>query len=663
MSCDTTPNKPFDKDDGMARSGKTTALPFGLWTSPISGQDLTRGVRSFGHRESDGDWLYWTESRPDEKGRQVIMRSKIGGAAEELLPQPFSARSRVHEYGGAEFSVARGIVYFVNDTDQDVWTLLPGHPPERLTREPTTRFAAMAHDTARERVIAVAERQAQTSPKNGHTTPENLLVAIGLAGHRRGAVESLIEGHDFYAFPTVSPDGGRLAFLAWNLPDMPWDQSALYVAPLRADGGTGRAKRIAGGKGVAAMQPHWLHDGRLVVLTDASGWGNLALWEGDSVRNLTTLKHDLGVPMWNLGTRSFVIDDRGRIHAAASVDGRPVLVTVSKLEARRPVVETTPLAGDIASVGSLAAVAGGIAATLGHHRRPAALSVISGTRKAPAILRTSSDMTLAPANVSLGRQVQFQGGDRRTTYARYYAPASERHTGPRGARPPALVLAHGGPTSAAGRGFGLRTQFYTSRGFAVIDVDYAGSTGYGRAYRERLDGNWGIADVKDCAAAAAWAGREGLVDPDRIAIAGGSAGGYTVLMVLATTQGVFAAGSSHYGISDLALLMEHTHKFEAGYLHRLMGTTPRNWRKVCDARSPLTLIEGMRAPVILFQGLDDRVVPPEQSRRIAERLRVRGIRAELHEFAGEGHGFRRADTIIAVFEAELAFLRSALRLE
>ncbi len=642
-------------------AGKTTT-PFGQWASLIAAEDLTRGVRAFGHRQSDGDWLYWTESRPDEKGRQVIMRAMPGSSSEEILPPPFSARSRVHEYGGAEFSVADGVVHFVNDADQDVWALVPGRQPERLTREPTTRFAAMIADPSLGRLIAVAEHHSESSLKDGHANPVNSIVAISLGGPRCGSIEPLIQGDDFYAFPTLSPDGRRLAYLAWNLPDMPWDQAVLHVVPMRADGTVGQAKRIAGGKGAAAMQPQWLPDGRLAFLTDASGWGNLALWDGDGVRDLTRLEVDLGLPMWNLGTRSFVVDAACRIRASASVDGRPVILTVDDLDRRRPTVTIEPLGADTASIGALAPCGGGIAATFGYDKRPAALGLLFDKKKAPAIVRTSSDMSLAPAEISVGRQVNFRGGDGRKTYARYYAPTNTRHKGPRGALPPALVLAHGGPTSAAGRGFGLRAQFYATRGFAVIDVDYAGSTGYGRTYRERLDGMWGIADVKDCAAAATWAGREGLVDPARVAIAGGSAGGYTVLMALATTRGVFAAGSSHYGISDLALLMEHTHKFEAGYLHRLLGTTPRNWRKVCEARSPLTLIDGMRAPVILFQGLDDKVVPPEQSRGIADRLLERGIRAELHEFAGEGHGFRRADTIVAVLEAELAFLRSAMGL-
>jgi dipeptidyl aminopeptidase/acylaminoacyl peptidase len=636
---------------------KKTTAPFGLWPSPIAAVDLTRGARGFGHRHVHDGWLYWTETRPDEKGRQVLMRGRPGGAVEELLAAPFSARSRVHEYGGGEFGVCDGVVYFVNDADQDLWSLVPGGAPQRLTQEAAMRFASPTLDSIRGRLIAVAEIH---DAKGGHGHPENCLVAIPLDGAERGKPETLVRGRDFYAFAAVSPDGSSLAYLAWDLPDMPWDQAGLYVAPVRADGSIGRARRIAGGDGVAAMQPAWLADGRLVFLHDASDWGNVALWDGRTVRDLTRLKTDLGMPMWNLGTRSLVVGGPDRLLAAASIDGKPAIVEVSDLVARRPQVTISDLGTGIAGVGSLAPLGDGVCASVARDAQPTALAFVGKRRKAPTILRTSSDMALDAAGVSVGRQVAFRGAGGRQTWARYYAPASATHRAPRNQLPPALVLAHGGPTSSAARGLGLRIQYYTSRGFAVLDVDYAGSTGYGHTYRERLDGAWGLADVADCVAAATWAGREGLVDAARIAIAGGSAGGYTVLMALATTQGVFAAGSSHYGISDLTLLMRHTHKFEAGYLHRLLGTTARNWRRVCRERSPLMHSDRIRAPLILFQGLDDKVVPPEQSRLIAEKVRAAGVAVELHEFAGEAHGFRRADTIIAVLEAELAFLRAAL---
>jgi dipeptidyl aminopeptidase/acylaminoacyl peptidase len=636
---------------------KTTA-PFGLWPSPLRPRDLTRGARRFGHIQGDGPYVYWTEGRPEEKGRQVIVRMRPGLDTKpaDVLPAPFSARSKVHEYGGAEFLAADGTLYFVNADDQDIWRLAPRGKPERITEAPTMRFADMVLDAGRKRLIAVAERHSET---DAHAQPENLIVAIGLEGDDHGRITDLVTGRDFYAFPRLSPDGTRLAFLGWDLPDMPWDQSALYVSALKADGSAGRAQRIAGGNGVAAMQPAWLDDRRLIFLSDETGFGNLVVWDGEATRALTKLKAELGQPMWNLGPRTFIVAGPDHVVATGDVDGAPSLVVVTGIAERKARVDVRPIAAT--SIGSLAAFDGGIATTIGRPKAPAAFVAIPEKRKSPALLRTASDFALPPAAVSVGRTISFRGGDRKTTFAQYYPPASASHRAPRGTLPPALVLAHGGPTSQAGRGFGLRVQYFTSRGFAVLDVDYAGSTGFGRAYRERLDGQWGIADVADCAAAARFLATEGLADPGRLAIAGGSAGGYTVLMALATTK-AFAAGCSHYGISDLSLLMDSTHKFEAGYLHRLLGTTPKNWKKTCVARSPLTLIDGMTAPLILFQGLDDKVVPPDQSRLIHERMRDRGILTELYEFAGEGHGFRQADTIVKVAEAELAFLRKALRL-
>lgn len=641
----------------MAQSKSKIVAPPGLWSSPISADDLTRGARGFGHRQGDGAWIYWSEGRPEDKGRQVIVRARPDTTTgpRDLLPPPFSARSRVHEYGGAEFMVTDGVLYFVNDADQDIWRLAePGARPERITNEPTLRFADMGLDTARGRLIAVAERHGAAG-----TRPENLIVATPLDGSDQGKVVDLVAGRDFYAFPRLSPDGSRLAFLGWDLPDMPWDQAALYVAPVRGDGSVGRAQRIAGGDGVAAMQPCWLDDERLLFLSDETGFGNLYLWDGATVRPLTKLKAEFGLPMWNLGHRTFVVDAAGRVVAAANIDGQPSLLTIADVAAKKPLLDVRPL--DAASIGALAVSDGGIATTIGRVKAPGAFVVIEARRKAPAVLRAASELALARGSISVGRTLSFRGGNRKTTFANYYPPTSATHKPPRGALPPALILAHGGPTSQAGRGLGLRIQYYTSRGFAVLDVDYSGSTGYGRAYRERLDGQWGIADVADCAAGAKFLAAEGLADPARMAIAGGSAGGYTVLMALATTT-QFAAGCSHYGISDLGLLMEHTHKFEAGYLHRLLGTTPKRWEKICRERSPVTLIASMTAPLILFQGLDDKVVPPEQSRLIHDGLKARGVTVELHEFSGEAHGFRKADTIVKVAEAELAFLQRAFGL-
>ncbi len=644
---------------GMAKAKKTVA-PYGLWASPIKAASVAMGARRFGHIQGDGDWVYWTEGRPEDKGRQALMRSKPGARApEELLAAPWSARSRVHEYGGGEFLAAGATIYFVNDADQDVYAVgaKAGSTPRRLTDAPDFRFSDMALDAGRSRLIAVGERY---NGPGGRANPENLLVTIRLTGRPTDAVTPLATGRDFYGFPRMSPDGAQLAYLAWDLPDMPWDQAALYVADIADNGELQSPKRIAGGNGVAIMQPTWLSDGHLMYISDETGWGNLAVWDGRRIRALTKLKAELGMPMWNLAARSIIVDGKGAAHAATMIDGAPSLVSIADPAANKPPVIAGVAA--VTSLGHLSACTSGIVATIGRAKAPSAIAVLPAGRRAPHMLRTASDMELDPAGLSVGAQISFKGGDGATTFAQYYPPSSATHAAPKDARPPALILAHGGPTSSASRGLASRIQFYTTRGFAVVDVDYAGSTGYGRKYRERLDGQWGIADVTDCAAAAKFLAKTGLADSARIAIAGGSAGGYTTLMALATTEGVFAAGSSHYGISDLSLLMEHTHKFESGYLHRLLGTTPKAWKKICRERSPLTHISRMTTPVILFQGREDKVVPPEQSRLIADKLKARGIPVELHEFAGEAHGFRRAETIIAVLEAELRFLLAAMKI-
>ena len=639
----------------MASAPRKPTAPFGLWPSPITPADVAKGTRRFGMVQGDGPYAYWTEGRPEEKGRQTLLRARPGQRSlEQLLEAPWSARSRVHEYGGGEFLAAGDVVYFVNDADQDVYALKPGETPERLTKEPAMRFADFAVDGSRGRLLAVAERA-----RPGAEHPDNLIVAIALEGRARGKVTDIATSRDFYAAPRLSPDGQTLAFVAWDLPGMPWDEAALYIATLDADGKPGRPRKIAGGDGIAAAHPSFAPDGTLIFITDENGFGNLHANDGAETRALTKLKKEFGRPPWTLATKPYAIDAENRIYAAPIADARPEGFgsEVLTLDTRGRKKEWHALAENQLDTLSLC-TDGVVAVVSAGGAGPAITCYTLGESYGEIQVRASSDQVFE--NTSQPQTVTFPTGKGVKVRGLYYAPTTSAVSAPRGSKPPALILAHGGPTSMASRSMSARVQYYTSRGFAVLDVDYAGSTGYGRAYRERLDGQWGLADVADCAAGAKWLAREGLADAERIGIAGGSAGGYTVLMALATTK-VFAAGASHYGISDLNLLMEHTHKFESGYLHRLLGTTPKAWKIVCRERSPLTLIDGMTAPLILFQGLEDRVVPPEQSRRIAEKLKARGQTVELHEFAGEGHGFRRAETIIAVLEAELAFLLQAMR--
>jgi dipeptidyl aminopeptidase/acylaminoacyl peptidase len=634
------------------------ALPFGTWPSPVTPELVAKGSRRFGMVQVAGDAIYWTESRPEQGGRQVILKAAKGGSrqAEELLPAPFSARSRVHEYGGGEFLVAGETIYFVNDKDQQVYRLEPGAPPQRITDAPGTRFADFALDAPRQRLIAVAEIHSRDKGKR-HTLPRNALVFVALSG-KAGQIGELATGHDFYASPRLSPDGTQLAFLAWDLPDMPWDSATLYRARVGDDGRLGRPKKIAGGDGSAVFQPEWGPDRELYFVWDETGWGQLYRCRDNKIVRVHGARGaELARPQWVFGVRSYALHPDGKVGMVSLSRGMP-LFEVRDLKGGK-VTQYPQLQKRTARLDDPVAFASGFAALIS---RPAA---------APAIMRMANGgltplsppppAEVEPGFISKGEAREFRRPDGQTVYGIYFAPKSATHRGPAGAAPPALVFVHGGPTSMTDAGLKMRIQFYTSRGFAVLDVNYSGSTGYGRTYRQRLDGAWGIADVVDCAAGARHLAKAGLADGARIAISGGSAGGYTTLMALATTN-AFAAGSSHYGVSDLGLLLQHTHKFESGYLHRLMGTTPGKWKDVFAARSPINLIEGIKAPVNLFQGLDDKVVPPEQSRLIIDQLKNRGIDVDCHEFAGEGHGFRKAETIIAVLEAELAFLHRVLRL-
>jgi dipeptidyl aminopeptidase/acylaminoacyl peptidase len=637
---------------------KRKVAQFGSWSSPVSAALVARASRRVGGVQSVGGDIYWSESRPEEQGRQVIVRTGPDGRAEDVLAPPYSARSRVHEYGGGEFLATGAAIYFVNDRDQQVYLLGEDGSIARITDEKRMRFADPAFDRERRRLIAVAERHRETKAGEAHPMPDNLLVSISL-GETRGTVETIASGRDFYASPRLSADGGALAFLAWDLPDMPWDGAALFLAQADKRGGFAQPKRIAGGKGTSVFQPEWGPDGHLYFTWDKSGWGSLYRWSGHRAERVLGLAGaELWRAQWVFGARCFALHQDGRLAASFMMDGAPNL-QLARLGSGGKVSAVPIVRSDASRIDDPVASGDGF------------IALASLPLSAPAIVRIGRDgvepvTKLAPPileadAISRGEVIEFRNAKRQRVFAIHYPPVNPRFSGLPGTAPPALILAHGGPTSMSDASFKPRVQFYTSRGFAVCDVNYGGSTGFGRAYRERLDGEWGVADVADCAAAAKHLAREGLADAEKIAIAGGSAGGYTTLMALATSD-AFAAGASHYGISDLGLLLAHTHKFESGYLHRLLGTTPKKWKERFAERSPLNLIEGITAPVILFQGLDDKVVPPEQSRLIVEKLKERGVEVGYHEFAGEGHGFRKAETIIAVLEAELAFLKRVMKI-
>ncbi len=637
-----------------------TALPFGLWPSPLSPEAVAGQSARFESVALDDGAALWTELRPAEGGRTVIVRKRPGEPPEDILPPGFSARSRVHEYGGGEFLAVRGAVYFTNQADQDVWRLDDRAAPERVTDAPSMRFADFAFDAARNRLIAVAERHALAMPGEH---PENLLVAIALDAAPDTAVRPLVRGRDFYACPRLSPDGRRLAFLSWDLPHMPWEAAALHVAKIGADGEAGPAVRIAGGGAAegAAFQPEWREDGALVFACDKSGWGNLYVWDGAEVAPLLPVAAECAKPLWSLSARSFALLPGGRIIACAVAGG------VAGVGILGDGGDFTPIETGTCHVGTLASEGGSVILTGGRDfASPAIIRLSHAGDHEP--LREAAAIALDRESISPARLLTFPADDGGPIYGLYYAPANSLHCGPGGECPPAIIGIHGGPHSQATRGLRLSIQYWTTRGFAYLDLDYGGSTCYGRGYRARLDGQWGLRDVADAEAAARHLAAEGLARADRIAITGGSAGGYTVLMALAATS-VFAAGASYYGVSDLAALQRSTHKFEAGYVFGLIGAQPGPGGltdasdPVFAERSPLARAADIKSPVILFQGLDDRVVPPEQSRLIAAELERRGVPVKLFEFEGEGHGFRRAENVARALAEEYAFYVQAFGLD
>jgi dipeptidyl aminopeptidase/acylaminoacyl peptidase len=622
---------------------------FGHWPSPVSAASVAEGALRFGRVQAHGNAVYWSEGRPAEKGRTPVMRWSSADGIAELLPAPYSARSRVHEYGGGEFLVSSRRLFFVNDADQDVYERdlgVDGGQPaiRRLTSLPATRFADFAWDNLRQRLIAVGETHA---PDHGEL-PRNALWVVPAGG--TGEVPSLLqEGCGFYASPRISPDGHRLAFLAWNLPSMPWDAAQLFVVELRADGAAGEPKPIAGGAGSACFQPEWAADGTLYFAWDASGIGQLYAWrEGSDPRVAAAIEGDLSMPQWSFNAASYALLSDGGAYCSFVQNGESgVAIAGGSTIAPR---QTGFSAIHAVSASEAGAVLEGL-----KDDEPLciALDDLANPLASPVILRRSSATAIDVGYLPAPKRLAIPSGAG-TVHGLLYPPQNPAAHGPTGRLPPLIVSLHGGPTSAAARGLKPRTLYFTSRGFAWLDLDYAGSVGYGRAYRERLTGNWGIADVEDTIVAARFAASSGIADPDALFVTGGSAGGYTVLMAIAT-ENVFCGAASYYGICDLVGLQKTTHKFEQGYQQTLLGASLEENEAVYRERSPLSRIGQISTPLIVFQGAEDNVVPKDQALAITGALRAKGIPVEYHEFAGEGHGFRQADTIHTCLERELAF--------
>ena len=607
--------------------------PCGAWPSPITADVMLSAFVSFSELAHRDGAFFWLEARPTEGGRSALVRCEAG-IRRDLTPEPFNVRSRVHEYGGGAFAVSDRAAWFVNFEDQNIYAVAPaGGLPERVTSgDATERFGGLVWDDAGQALVAVRERHGVAAE------PVNDLVRIDPA---TGAVEVLHAGHDFYAAHQLSPDGKRIAFLVWDHPNMPWDGTQLVVARLDADG-LADAIVVAGGVEESIFQPRWSGNDRLLYVSDAGGFWNLHSYDASGVYRAVPDDAEYGLPLWQLDTRAYVVAGPGHVVAQRIEDGAAELV-VAELERGM----TTPLPVDFTSYRSLTRTERGVAFIGGRRDDVAAVVELELATGRVDVLASQGAVDFPPGTFSEAETIRFPSGDA-TAYGNFYPPCNPGNAAPEGELPPLLVMSHGGPTGAAARDLAFGIQYYTSRGWAVLDVNYGGSTGFGRAYRERLNGRWGEVDVEDCVAGVRHLAFAGRIDPDRVAIRGGSAGGYTTLAALAFST-VFRAGAVHYGIGDLAALARDTHKFESRYVHRLVDEAD------FAARSPLGHVDRLNCPAIFFQGAEDKIVPPNQAETMFAALRAKGIPVAYLLFDGEGHGFRKVENARRAVEAEYFF--------
>lgn len=626
-------------------------LHHGSWPTPITSELVVAASVRLSEVAVDGDAVVWSEGRPAEGGRTQLVRRCADGTVTDLLPEGRDARTAVHEYGGGAWWVREGGAWFTDWADQRLYRLGPDGDLLALTPEPATprgdRYADGDVSPGGTGIVCVRERHTSDGVRNE---------IVRLDAHRPSTPEVLVTGPDFVAAPRVSPSGHQLAWLQWNHPNMPWDATLLTVADLP----TGEETVVAGGPGESVAEPIWRPDGSLWFLSDRTGWWNLYRWmPGEDVESVVRIDAEIGVPVWRFGSSRYAVLDDGRVvfaRGARGFDGlavRDADGTIADLDLPFTAVAAVRAAGP----GAVVVVAGTPTAEPGVHRVE-----LSGHHGEATTLRPPRELGLDLAALSVPESVTFPSagaGDGRQAHALFYPPASATHSGPEGELPPLLVVIHGGPTGQALPVFSLAVQYWTSRGFAVVDVNYGGSTGYGRAYREVLRGQWGVVDVADCLAAARWLAREGRVDPRRMCIRGGSAGGFTTLAALAADDTPFAAGADHYGVADLEALARDTHKFESRYLDGLIGPYPAA-REVYVERSPISHVGRFTRPLIVLQGSEDAIVPPNQSEMIVEALRAKGVPVAYLLFDGEQHGFRRAENLRRALDAELSFYAQVL---
>jgi dipeptidyl aminopeptidase/acylaminoacyl peptidase len=615
-------------------------MPYGSWKSPITADVVAAGEVGLEQVRLDGEDIYWIERRSQEGGRKVIVRRSANGQITDMTSAPFNARTRVHEYGGGDYAVFDGTVVFANFTDQRLYLQTERSQPRPLTPAGDMRYADGVIERRRNLFFFVREDHTC----NGE--PTNTIVSVALK--TENAEQVLASGNDFYSSPRLDPQGSRLAWLTWNHPNMPWDGTELWVGKLNEDGSLGDTLRVAGGVIESISQPLWSPDGTLYFVSDRTGWWNLYRWRNENVEPVYLMDAEFGEPQWVFGMSLYAFENARRILCAYTKDGRWYLARIDTITG-----ELESIALPYSTISQVQTGRGRVLFIAASPTESGSLVSLDLITRNLQVLRRSREVNVDSAYLSPPQPIEFPTEHSLTAHGIFYPPQNLDCAGPAGEKPPLLVMGHGGPTSATSTSLRYTIQYWTSRGIAVLDVNYGGSSGYGREYRERLKRRWGIVDVDDCVNGARYLVECGEVDGDRLAIRGGSAGGYTTLCAL-TFRDTFKAGASHYGISDLEALAKDTHKFESRYLDGLIGLYPEQ-RDLYVERSPIHFAERLSCPMILFQGLEDKVVPPNQAEKMFQAVRNKGLPVAYLTFDGEQHGFRKAENIKRVLEAELYF--------
>ncbi len=616
--------------------------PYGTWRSPIT-TDLITGRRiGVAVPRIDGDDVYWLESRPEQGGRSAIVRRAADGSIADAVPGEFNVRTRVHEYGGGAYNVRDGVLIFSHFHDTRLYRQDRDGQPRPITPAAALRYADPIFDPGRNRLIAVREDH------TGDGEAVNSIVALDIEGDEQGGT-ILASGADFYANPRLSPDGRRLSWVQWRHPNMPWDGTELWAGEIGKDGMLASTEKVAGGESESIFQPEWSPDSTLYFVSDHTGWWNLyRRSESNEDEALVPMEAEFGVPQWVFGMLTYAFLDAETMLVTYTRDGSWNMATIDIASGALTAIETpfTEIADPVAANGKAVFVGG--SATI-----PSSIVLYDRAKGTFETLKRSLEVEIDPGYLSIPAPVEFPTGNGLTAHAFLYPPTNKDFVAPEGELPPLLVQSHGGPTGATSTALSLAVQYWTSRGFAVLDVNYGGSTGYGRPYRQRLNAAWGIVDVEDHVNGAKHLIDQRLADPERTAIRGWSASGYTTLAAL-TFSDLFRAGASHFGISDLETMTADTHKFESRYLDGLIGPYPDR-RDIYIERSPIHHLDRLSAPLALFQGSEDTVVLPNQAEMMYEAMAARGLPVALTIFEGEGHGFRRAENIRRSLEGELDF--------